>query len=352
MTKWNLKDHEQLYGEPDEYGDTDYEPFDIDKWNTWMLVHHVATSLGARYFKTEDNRNSILAPLSRNFNYDADNYAYDGSTPGTPHISPAYPSESYELYYGSWFNWWTKTLARKKFFKYSLYVVGAAFLGAATATTAVNMAATYSGALSGMTSLGALIWNIWFVVGAVYLAAITIDFIASGIGNGFNIENVTPPGSNPKWPKTYQKYNLLDEPSNTGTYALGVWDNLGSEWLGSDNWDVRYSWINLNLNTQTPVDLVSFSKGFDKKTGDLIRLNLTNELVTSNGPNTTARNDATKTISVFVGWPKPYAYIDLMSKYQVAGDSLTALPNFFNFAKDTTLATYTDVENYDNGINN
>jgi hypothetical protein len=62
--KWKLKDHKELFGEKDEYGQTDYPPFNIEKLNKWMLVMHIANSLGARYFSEENEPNTILSPAS------------------------------------------------------------------------------------------------------------------------------------------------------------------------------------------------------------------------------------------------------------------------------------------------
>jgi hypothetical protein len=346
-TKWNLKDHDELYGEPDEYGDTDYAPFDIDKWNEWMLIYNIATALGARYFKTKDNPNTILAPLARNLNYNSDNYDLNN---GTPHISNAFPSESYELQYDSFFEYWWKNFVRSSIIKAGIALA----LGLSQPTgmywymnvpkplnqQAGNFAQkAYSPTNTGTTSSATSAFKVFVkavvVAALVFVAIALISFLATGFSYDFSLDEATM-GTNPEYPFVYESYDLkqLDQ-------TLVGQEQWEEEKYGVNNWDVRYSWLDLNLrqSTTTPVDLVSFSKGFDKKTGDLIRLNLTNDYVTGVGFGASILENQHDVLrGEFVGRPRPYAKILIQNLYRVTGDSLRVpLTDSINIMKRNTL---------------
>jgi len=385
MTKWNLKDHDKLYGEPEEYGDTDYATFDIDKWNKWMLIHNIAVALGARYFATKDNRNTILAPVTGNYNYDADNYRLYNlgkinqgpwvdvfrypveSTPfrtitipaGTPHISAAFPSYTYDLEPANWFEWWFSTFIRTTVFKwiyrnmiYSI-VAGAAGGYAAGALTQniinVNAAnipmnqqyaqtAKYTHSMLFYNNGGATGYVKAIGVGAKILAiailVVTVGhLLIKGYQTGYSLQCATK-GDNPAYPQVYSTFDFSSGGSGCDDLPNELKFREQRYGINPTRWDVRYSWLDLNtyFGSISPVDLVSFSKGFDKKTGDLIRLNLTSDYVTGDGYGAKKLlQQSNIRFGLFDGTkPNPYAKILTNNIYYVEGDSIN--PNSSNDA--------------------
>lgn len=450
---WNLMDHDELYGEWYEYGQTDYPPFNIDKWNTWMLVYGVAHSLGARYFTTEANPNTILSPLARNFNYNEGNYNVKD---GTPRIAPVFPVIEYRNKPYNYADFYTDYLIDQGFFLFADltnpgdydmdgqvggwydYLTAGVILGFniaegvqayqdaknASLTSQVQPQSSRSFTDPNITGIKLPGQNIqggneaalqdWLsrdcmwdfagkasanVLGACSFAATVVlspqtyliglaarniyAFIAIGLKFRFSIDNVCSPndlGNNPGAYSKGMKWPLIYGMSET---VCGYNGNIcGTPTpYGVRNYDARYNYIDLQLengitsrnigkstdprtgSTSTlvynksgkplsSVDLISWNKGFDKLTGDLIRLNMTNYYVSgqnpysdstfvSNGSNVTVRTDTLRDFRLrftdnpradfpFYGFQVPYAKINTQVLEYVSGDTIRASTDSFN----------------------
>jgi hypothetical protein len=318
---WNLKDHDELYGEKFEYGSTDYPAFDTEKWNKWMFVYCVAQSLGARYFTTFNNPNTILSPLARNLNYTESNYDFFN---GTPRISAVSEVDRYNDDYGTWMEWywdnlWNVQLAEAptvfdffdvngdgEFDNKDLARIGPSLAISAIITYLRSkeqlMQAGKLGGQGGKTlsppgqqpsagfypgqgasrpasafSCGEqikILKNMDFgstiILGFVLtpVSNLITDFISKGFESNWSIDNFCT-NYRPPYPSVYA--TAFNKDCNNG-------DCIRYDYSGAiDEYDTRYNYINLKLapGLLSSVDLVSFNKGFDQLTGDLMRLNLT-----------------------------------------------------------------------------
>jgi hypothetical protein len=399
-TKWNLVDHQELYGEWYEYGNTDYPPYNIQKWNEWMFVYGIAQSLGARYFTTEANPNTILAPLARNLNYNEANYRLED---GTPRISHSYAFSQYSDMPNSWAEWYGKQLAQDGFFILSDitnpgdfdmdgiptnsaydYVAQGLQLGAAAAGAKIEFETKtfyatnpsqprkfwtasldargwgdcvyphhlLTASLKGFDPRGLLLG---YAAGLVLRNAYSL--YEKGWKNRFSIGNVCDATIFTKYPNTY---------STVGTTFCGGTkdqDFCGTTRpFGSKDFDVRYNYYNLgtrdgfekkytgfkqNQIRNYPlcsVDMISWAKGFDKLTGDLIRLNMTNYAVSGQNPYFDTPTGVQLHLSnqfrlepagnasrfPFYGNQVPYAKMFIPTIEYVEGDTIRAFTNRLN----------------------
>jgi hypothetical protein len=352
-TSWNLVDHQELYGEWYEYGNTEYPPYNIQKWNEWMFVYGIAQSLGARYFTTESNPNTILSPLARNLNYNEANYKLED---GTPRISASYPYGQYRTgaYNQStqgpntWFEWYVEGLAEDGFFVFSditnpgdydmngkINTFDYIVIGLQVAFSvwqsdmayddyiAKNSSGTGLGPnTGGQTGSNPSIEILRLkrskayrkaqkkclcispqnkIVGAVVAAGqFTLSLYLFGLAarhayalydrgykHKFNIDNVCDDnGILTDYPDVYT------EKGQTFCGTTQPEDFCGtSKPFGQKDYDTRYTYHDLGLidgsikrykgfthdtrRLYSSVDMISWGKGFDKLTGDLIRLNMT-----------------------------------------------------------------------------
>jgi len=359
VLQWNYQDVQELYGTTGQFGNSNHLLYNIDKWNVWMLVHHIAIKLGPRYFTTTRNQNTILAPLARNYNYNADDYDYIG---GTPHISERPPSEKNVPMETSWLRHWFQTYLAPSFNSntsnpgngYDIALGITATLAEGASVFVPGRIAFASGSAQKGTGdsyfwYGSTIWydggiegkygdrveldnsatmtTTWAVL-LIYLAATAIY---DGISFGWSREDLVPPIRSYTHPYIYRRHIASDNTSGDNYDEEEFFKDEsvhgGDLKIGWQNWDARYSAYDLQLvPNMCPVDFVSFSKGFDKKTGDLIRLNLMSENVNGHGLNTNncdcADPNCQKTDGVIRGKPNPYATISLWNKKNIYAPAL------------------------------
>lgn len=420
---WNLVDHVELYGEWYEYGNTDYPPYNIQKWNTWMFIYGIAQSLGARYFTTESNPNTILAPLARNLNYDESNYSFET---GTPRLHANYAFSQYKTgaYNQStsapntWFEWYMEGLAEDGFFIFADFTnpgdydmdgeplnstYDKVILGLQIAYSLWDSEATYTdyvdqnssgsslGQPSGPTNPRNPTIEILkirrsrafrkeqkrctLVSPIVKQKALLYAFL------NFNIK-LYPIGLAARhayrlWERGYKyKFNLdnvCDEDGLTNQYPI-VYGEKGytfcgneqkNDWCGTSkpfgnrDYDARYNYYDLGVRdgfikkyrgynqdgkVLSSVDMLSFNNGFDKLTGDLIRLNMTNYAVSGQNPYQDGPNGEQIHLTQhfrledsrnsykhpFYGRQVPYAKIFIPTLEYVEGDTIRAFTDRLN----------------------
>jgi hypothetical protein len=399
---WNLVDHQELYGEWYEYGNTDYPPYDIQKWNEWMFVYGIAQSLGARYFTTESNPNTILAPLARNLNYNEANYKLED---GTPRVSHSYAFSEYSNIPDTWVEWYSKSLFDEGYYLISDitnpgdfdmdgeplnstydYIAQGLQLGGTLAGAKIEFetetwysVGNIDGPLSKVhATFDARGWGACVYPHTVYMARL-VDFNPKGFLIGyaiglvarhayalfdrgfkyrFDIDNVCDASILTRYPETY---------APTGTTFCGPTQD--KDWCGTNrpfgsyDFDVRYNYYDLGTRDGfvkkytgyvqnnlfnfpfCSVDMISWGKGFDKLTGDLIRLNMTNYAVSGQNPyfdrpdngeqvhltnhfRLEAAGNATR--FPFYGNQIPYAKIFIPTLEYVEGDTIRAFTDRLN----------------------
>jgi hypothetical protein len=424
-SNWNLVDHQELYGEWYEYGNTNYPPYNIDKWNQWMFVYGIAQSLGARYFTTESNPNTILSPLARNLNYNEANYKLED---GTPRISASYPYAQYRTgaYFqnsegpNTWFEWYMDGLAQDGFFVFSditnpldydmdgkaansafdIVVIGLQVAFSlwqsrmayddyiAQNSTGTGMgpnqgpapgqsnpsievlrlkrSAAYRKAQakcltpSATTKIKAAFVGAGQLLVSLYVFGLAARHLKALYDRGykykFNIDNVCDgDGILTQYPDVYtEKGQTFCGPTQPDDFC-GT-----NKPFGQKDYDTRYTYHDLGLidgsikkyrgfvhdtrRLYSSVDMISWGKGFDKLTGDLIRLNMTNFAVSGQNPYTDAPNGEKVHLTnhfrleplseapkhAFYGYQVPYAKMFIPTLEYVEGDTIRAFTDNLN----------------------
>jgi hypothetical protein len=344
---WKLKDHDELYGEKHEYGSTDFPAFNIEKWNRWMIVYCVAQSLGARYFTTFDNPNTILSPLARNYNYDESNYDIWN---GTPRVSTDLETSNYEEDYTSYMDYWFDQLWNQDLSNENLnYAVNSALDqngdGVVNSTDLVIGAIIFGGSLlisyqvqklkqtkfkskygqtkyvtkgnivHGGTPKGVpstkirvgkcggkstLLYQAMGFIGisiplefVLPVSRFILRFIEDGNDAEWNLNGIC---ADHDWPSPYgtkeYKIGRNDYGNPDGGCQTDYSDCITGNYTGRNEYNIKYNYLDLKLspNFSTSPDMISWNKGFDQLTGDLLRLNLTGYHVSGRWPHSRARN--------------------------------------------------------------